>query len=313
MLSDRNNHRGTLVIRRAVVTGGAGFIGAHLCQALVRGGWEVVSIDDLSSGSWAGRGSESAAEVETVEVDITDPGLDRVMSGVKPQVVFHLAAVSSAAQCQQDPARCWEVNVEGTARVLEAAGRSGAAKLVNMSSLAVHGIGSAGAGPSYGLSKRAAEDLVNGRASEAGIGWVNLRLANIYGPRQYGDGESAVVATWLRAMADGDPVFLDGDGQQTRDFLYVADAVEAIIGAADRAEGLTLELGKGVETSLLGLLATMREVTGWQGAVRRRPAREGDIRRSVTDPHPAHEALRWRARTDLAAGLQETWDWMKSG
>ena len=296
--------------RRAVVTGGAGFIGAHLCASLAERGWAVVSLDDFSTGGRASPGEGRSPGVRTVEVDITDPALDRVMTKARPQVVFHLAAVSSAPLCQKDPTRCVEVNVEGTGRVLEAARRSGARKLVNVSSLAVHGVVSSEAGASYGLSKRSAEDLVSRRAPAAGIEWATLRLANIYGPGQYGDGESAVVATWLGAMAHGDPVFLDGDGRQTRDFLYVADAVEAVAGAADRADGLTLELGVGVETSLLDLLGAMRKVAGWQGTVGRRPAREGDIRRSVTDPGPARDALGWRARTDLATGLRKTWEWM---
>ena len=294
--------------RRAVVTGGAGFVGAHLCEALAVRGWEVVSMDDFSTGRRSGAGGGRATAVENWEVDITGPDLGSAMTEAGPEVVFHLAAVSSVTLCENDPGRCAEVNVEGTARVLEAAARSGAARLVNVSSLAVHAVPDGGAGPPYGSSKRAAEDLVSRRAPASGVGWVTLRPANVYGPRQHGDGESAVVATWLAAMAGGGTLYLDGDGRQTRDFLYVTDAVEAMIAAADRADGLTLDLGAGVETSLLDLLGAMRDVTGWQGRVGRRPARAGDIRRSVVDPRPAHAALGWRARTDLVGGLRATWD-----
>ncbi len=300
------------MIRRAVVTGGAGFVGSHLCEALAGRGWEVVALDDFSAGGRSRTEKGRAAGIETVEVDITDPGLGAVMMGVGPQVVFHLAAVSSVPLCQKDPRRCVEVNVEGTARVVDAARRSGAGRLVNVSSLAALGIPFHGADSSYGMSKRAAEDLVSRRAPVAGIRWVTLRPANIYGPHQYADGESAVVGTWLRAMASGEPLFLDGDGRQTRDFVYVTDAVEAMILASDRADGLTLDLGGGVETSLLSLLETMREVTGWEGAVRPRPARAGDIRRSVTDPRPARAALGWKAHTDLVTGLEKTWEWINT-
>lgn len=298
--------------RRAVVTGGAGFVGAHLCEALAARGWEVVSMDDYSTGRRSGAGGGRETGVETWELDITGPGLQSAMTRAGPDVVFHLAAVSSVTLCENDQGRCAEVNVEGTARVLEAAAGSGASRLVNVSSLAVHGIPDGGTGPAYGLSKRAAEDLVSRRAPAAGVGWVTLRPANVYGPRQCGDGESAVVAAWLAAMAGGGPLYLDGDGRQTRDFLYVADAVAAMIAAADRADGLTLELGSGVETSLLELLGTMRDVTGRRGRVDRRPARSGDIRRSVVDPRPARAALGWSAGTGLESGLRATWDWLTS-
>ena len=298
--------------RRAVVTGGGGFIGSHLCESLAGQGWLVVSVDDFSTAVPANLERGRALGVQSVEADITAPGLAGVMARAAPQVVFHLAAVSSVKLGEADPRRCREVNVEGTMRVLEAAVRSGAGKLVNVSSLAVHGAHPGSGGQSYGRSKLAAEEHLREAAGEAAMGWTTLRPANVYGPGQLGDGESAVVAAWLAAMARGEPLFLDGDGLQTRDFVFVGDVVEAIIAAADRADGLVLELGRGVETSLLALLETMRKITGWDGAPGRRRARAGDKRRSVVDPEPARNVLGWRARTDLASGLQRTWDWARS-
>lgn len=297
------------VTRRAVVTGGAGFIGSHLCEMLVRGGWRVFSLDDCSTGSPENLRRARSMGVETLDVDITTPDLDGAMAEARPQVVFHLAAMSSVTLCARDPERCRTVNVEGTARVWETAGRSGAEKLVNVSSLAVHGVSP----DAYGRSKQAAERYLAGRASSAQMRLTTLRPANVYGPRQPGDGESAVVATWLGAMARGEPLFLDGDGRQTRDFLYVDDAVAAMVLAADRADGHTLELGAGVETSLLSLLDTMTATTGWQGRPGSRPARPGDIRRSVVDPRPAGDRLGWEARTGLEEGLRLTWEWMAAG
>ena len=296
--------------RRAVVTGGAGFMGSHLCEALARQGWTVVSLDDCTTGSVANLERGRAMGVETLAVDITAPDLAAVMTKARPQVVFHLAAVSSVTLCERDPERCVAVNVEGTARVWEAARRSGAEKLVNISSLAVRGVSTEGAGDSYGRSKQAAEEYLAREAPAAEILLTTLRPANVYGPRQHGDGESAVVATWLRAMARGDPLFLDGDGRQTRDFLYVEDAVAAMILAADRADGDTLELGGGYETSLVSLLDAMSGITDWRGRPGRRPARPGDIRRSVVDPRPAEDRLGWKAQTDLRTGLRLTWESM---
>ena len=295
--------------RRAVVTGGAGFIGSHLCEALVRAGWRVVSLDDCSTGSPANLERARSVGVETLEVDITAPELAAAMADSLPQVVFHLAALSSVTLCEQDPERCLAVNMEGTARVWEAATRCGAQKMVNVSSLAVHGASD----DAYGRSKRAAETYLNGQASSAGMRLTTLRPANVYGPRQHGDGESAVVATWLGAMARGEPLFLDGDGHQTRDFLYVDDAVAAMVLAADRADGQTLELGMGVETSLVSLLGMMSGTTGWRGRTSRRPARLGDLRRSVVDPLPAADRLGWQARTGLDEGIRLTWEWMTGG
>ena len=198
------------VTRRAVVTGGAGFIGSHLCEMLVRGGWRVFSLDDCSTGSPENLERARSMGVETLDVDITTPDLDGAMAEARPQAVFHLAAMSSVTLCARDPERCRAVNVEGTARVWEAAGRSGAEKLVNVSSLAVHGVSP----DPYGQSKQAAETFLARRESSAHMRLTTLRPANVYGPRQPGDGESAVVATWLGAMARGEPLFLDGDGRQ---------------------------------------------------------------------------------------------------
>lgn len=292
--------------RRAVVTGGAGFIGSHLCEALARAGWRVVSLDDCSTGSPANLERVRSVGVETLAVDITAPDLAAAMAAALPQVVFHLAALASVTLCGRDPERCLAVNVEGTARVWEAASRCGAEKMVNVSSLAVRGASD----DAYGRSKRAAETFLARRASAAEMRLTTLRPANVYGPRQHGDGESAVVATWLGAMARGEPVFLDGDGRQTRDFLYVDDAVAAMALAADRADGHTLELGMGVETSLVSLLGTMSGTTGWRGRPSRRPARPGDLRRSVVDPRPAADRLGWKARTGLEEGIRRTWEWV---
>lgn len=295
--------------RRAVVTGGAGFLGSHLSEALADRGWEVVALDDFSTGRPSNLAKGLAKGVRAVEVDITAPGLDEVMAEASAQVVFHLAAVSSVTLCEKDPDRCREVNVDGAVAVLESAARRGVERLVNVSSLAVHGARPGGTGVDYGSGKRTAEQRLAERAP-AGLDWVTLRPANVYGPRQLGDGESAVIATWLDAMASRRSLFVDGDGLQTRDFLYVTDAVEAMIAAADRAEGTVIELGGGVETSLLDLLETMKRVTGWDGTPLGRPARTGDIRRSVVDPRPAASELGWKARTDLENGLRQTWEWM---
>ncbi len=271
-------------------------------------------MDDFSTGTPANLHRSGSLGVESLALDITGSELESAMTEVGPRVVFHLAALSSVTLSDNDPRRCAEVNVEGTVRVWEAAARSGAEKMVNVSSLAVHGADSGGQGHAYGRSKRDAENYVSSAAAASGaMRYTTIRPANVYGPRQFGDGESAVVATWLKAMSTGDPLYLDGDGHQTRDFLFVEDAVSALANAADQGDGHTLEIGGGVETPLLTLLHTMARVTGWEGSPRRRPRRSGDIRRSVVDPGPASRHLGWRARTDLESGLRRTWLWVTGG
>ena len=277
-------------------------------------GWVggVAAIDNLTTGRRSNLQSAFELGVELIEADITSPLIERAMIGFDPDVVFHLAAMSSVVACRNDPPACAEVNVEGTVRVLESARRAGARKLINISSLAAASASSYEVGGEYGTSKKAAEERVSRHAVRIGLSFTTLRPANIYGPRQRGGGEAGVVTAWMRSLVSGAPLFLDGDGRQTRDFIYVGDAVRAMVVAADRGDGETLELGGGIETSLLSLWETMKSATGRCATLNRRPARPGDPRRSVVDIRPAREALGWEALVDLEMGLRRTWQWMAS-
>ena len=283
-------------------------MGSHLCEALLQQDWEVFALDDLSSGEAGNLGS--CEGVVLMRVDVSSPVLVEVAVRLQPQVVFHLAALSSVPDCGKNPVKCARVNIVGATKVVAAAVASRAEKLVNISSLAAISPPQ-GPGGFYGRSKLVAEARVMEGALRSGLRFTTLRPANIYGPRQRGGGEAGVVASWLGAIKSGAQVYLDGHGGQTRDFLYVGDAVAAIMAAAQAGDGMTLEVGTGVETSLKSLLSAVAGVTGWSEDPEVRPPRPGDALRSVVDPEPVGKALGWLPATALEDGLGDTWEWWR--
>ena len=295
--------------RRALVTGGAGFVGSHLCEALLQQDWEVFALDDLSTGEASNLGG--CEGVVLMRADVSSSVLVKVAVRLQPQVVFHLAALSSVPDCGKYPVKCARVNIVGARKVVDAAVASRAEKLVNISSLAAVSH-PRGPGGFYGQSKLIAEAGVVKGALRSGLRFTTLRPANIYGPRQRGGGEAGVVASWLGAIKSGHPVYLDGHGGQTRDFLYVGDAVSAMVAAAHSGDGMTLEVGTGVETSLKSLLSAVADVTGWSDEPEARSPRPGDALRSVVDPEPARKALGWSSATALEEGLGNTWEWWRA-
>jgi len=294
---------------RALVTGGAGFIGSTLVDALLARGDEVAVLDDLI----AGRREQVAAPLH--EADVGDErAVTAVLEAVRPEVVFHLAAQIDVRRAVTDPAFDARVNVGGTAAVLEAARSAGARRLVLASTGgAIYGdaavVPTAEDAPAvplspYGASKAAAEAYLALYRRLHGLSTLALRLANVYGPRQDPRGEAGVVARYCDAVLDGRPATVFGDGRQTRDYLYVEDAVAAFLLAGDDdAEGV-LNVGTGTETSVLELAHHL----GLEP--RHEPARPGEVHRSALDARAAGAALGWRARTPLADGLERTLSWV---
>ena len=294
---------------RALVTGGAGFIGSHLADALVAAGDEVHVVDDLSTGSLANLESalEHGAELHTE--DVTDAAwMADLAAIIRPDVVFHLAAHREVSRSVDDPAFDAGINVVGTAAVLDAARRAGARRVVLASTAAVYGrpaeIPTPETAPTapispYGASKAAAEIYLALFTRLHGLPTVALRMANVYGPRQDPHGEAGVVAIFAAAAAAGTPAVVFGDGLQTRDYVHVHDAVAAFLAAADSAVFGALNISTGHETPVCEIVERLG-VTVEHGR-----RRHGEIERSCLDPTAAGRVLGWRPCTALAAGLAE--------
>lgn len=293
---------------RAVVTGGAGFIGSNLVDALVERGDDVVVVDDLSSG----RREFVNPEAAFVEGDIRD-GIDA--SGA--EVVFHLAAQADVQTSIRRPEHDATVNVVGTVRVLEAARAAGAQVVFSSTGGAIYGECDGPATEAtprrpvspYGIAKLCAEEYLGGWNRIHGSSHVVLRFANVYGPRQDSSLEGGVVSIFLERFARGDETLIFGDGGQTRDFVYVGDVVQGLLAAAGQAGGV-FNIGTGRETSVLELHALCAKAAGVDAAPRFEPARLGDARRSVLDVSRAVDALGWRPGTSLDEGLRLTWSWL---
>jgi UDP-glucose 4-epimerase len=298
---------------RAVVTGGAGFIGSNLVDALLARGDEVVVVDDLSSG----KRENVAAGARLSEVSILDPALAEVIADQQPEVCFHLAAQADVPTSVRRPDFDAEVNVVGTVRVLQAAGADTSVVFTSTGG-AIYGELDRPAREDhprrplspYGVAKLAAEEYVAGWNRLHGTRHGTLRFGNVYGPRQEASLEGGVVAIFLNAMAAGGETTIFGDGRQTRDFVHVDDVVRALLLAP--GHGGVCNIGSGAETSVLELHERCRAVSGDDRPPRLAPARDGDLERSVLDIALAGRELGWRPKVSLDEGLKRTWDWIRT-
>jgi UDP-glucose 4-epimerase len=298
---------------RAVVTGGAGFVGSTLVDALLVRGDEVHVVDDLSSGR-----REQVAEAAPLHVrDIREP-LDDLFGELRPAVVFHLAAQIDVRVSVADPVRDAHANVLGTINVLEAARPHGAQVIFASTGGAIYGecdepaVEDAPRRPlaPYGTSKLAAEEYLATWNRLYGSAHVALRLGNVYGPRQDPHGEAGVVAIFLSRIRDGQQATIFGDGSQTRDYVYAGDVARAFVGAVG-AEGGVFNVGTGEETSVTELWSACLAAAGTDAEAVNGPPRLGELQRSCLDTRKTETELHWRAEVPLAVGLRETWEWIR--
>jgi UDP-glucose 4-epimerase len=311
---------------RALVTGGAGFIGSTLVDRLLAEGHSVDVVDDLSSGSLANLAEARADrtnQVKVHQVDIRDPGVVELIGRRQPEVIFHLAAQADVRVSVARPAFDAEVNVVGSINVLEGARLAGARKVVFASSGGtIYGEPAASELPvkeshpqqplsPYGVAKRVVTDYLHVYRELHSIEFTSLAMANIYGPRQDPHGEAGVVAIFAGLLLEGKPCTVFGDGKQTRDFVYVDDAVDAFVRAADRGSGLLCNIGTGKETSVNELYSAMADAAGVTAPPVYAPARVGELERSALDPGRAGLHLGWEPWTDLEAGVTETLRWFR--
>ena len=293
---------------RAIVTGGAGFIGSHVAEALLARGDEVHVLDDLS----AGKRENVPAGAELHVADVRDPLA--VFDTTRPELVFHLAAQASVSVSVAKPELDAEVNVLGTVAVLEAARAHGAQVVFSSTGGAIYGECPTPATEEwerrplspYGTSKLSGEEYLAAWNRLHGTGHVALRYGNVYGPRQDPHGEAGVVAIFLRAVADGRRPTIFGDGSQERDYVYVGDVARATL-AATALDGGVLNVATGAATSVLALVAAMRRATGREFVGEHGPERLGDLQRSVLDPGLAERKLGWHPEVSLEDGLRTTW------
>jgi UDP-glucose 4-epimerase len=296
---------------RAIVTGGAGFIGSHVVDALLARGDEVHVLDDLSKGTR--ERVASAAELHVA--DIRQP--DDVFDAVQPEAVFHLAAQADVRVSVERPDFDAEVNVLGTVRILEASRRHEAKIVFSSTGGAIYGECDGPAPETaprlplapYGTSKLGGEEYLATWNRLYGTSHVSLRFGNVYGPRQEPHGEAGVVAIFMGLLLDGGTPKVFGDGSQTRDYVYVEDVVRAMLLAFDRADGGVFNVGTGHETSVIELYDAIQEASGVRRPAELAPARLGELQRSVLDPSLAARELGWTAERTLQDGLAATWSW----
>jgi UDP-glucose 4-epimerase len=295
---------------RAIVTGGAGFIGSHVADALLARGDEVHVVDDLSSGSR----EHVPGGAELHELDIRGDELGSLVGEVQPELVFHLAAQADVGTSVARPAFDADVNVVGTIRVLEAARSVGARLVFSSTGGAIYGECERPAREDderrplspYGTSKLAGEEYLATWNRLHGTSHAACRLANVYGPRQRSSLEGGVVAIFLERMREGEAAQIYGDGNQTRDFVFVGDVVEALLAAASGPGGV-FNVGTGQETTVSALHRLCARAAGVDTQPQSAAERPGDLRRSVLDASLARRELGWRARTTLEEGVARTW------
>jgi UDP-glucose 4-epimerase len=289
----------------AIVTGGAGFIGSHVADALLARGDRVAIVDDVSSG----KRERVPAGAELHEIDIRDAAALRALtSQLRPEAVFHLAAQADVRVSVEDPGRDADVNVRGTAEVLEAARLCGARVVFSSTGGAIYGEVDLLPSPeSTPCAKLCGEHYLELYNRLYGTRHVVLRYGNVYGPRQDPHGEAGVVAIFFGKLVAGETPLVFGDGSQTRDYVYVGDVVEANLAAFDYAGAARIfNIGTAVETSVNDLLAECQRAAGTDVAPELRPARLGELSRSALDVSLAGRELGWTATTPLGEGLSET-------
>ncbi len=307
---------------RAVVTGGAGFIGSNLVDRLVDDGFDVLVLDDLSSGSLGNlKDARARGNVTIHQIDIAANEIVGLVRDYRPETIFHLAAQIDVRRSVTDPMFDARINILGTVNMLEAARHSDAERFVFASS------GGATFGDTfniptpesqarrpaspYGVSKFVVEEYFRYYADTYGLDYMSMGFANVFGPRQDPFGEAGVVSIFISDLLAGRTPTIYGDGNQTRDFVYVEDVADALVRAARMGGSRYLNIGTGDETSILKLYELIVEATGVDVAPAMAAARKGEQLRSCLDASAARAHLGWEPWTSLGEGLENTVTWMK--
>jgi UDP-glucose 4-epimerase len=302
---------------RAVVTGGAGFIGSHLVDALAARGDDVLALDDLS------KGRRARVEAPFTETDIRDAAaLAEVVAAQRPDVILHLAAQADVRRSVADPAADAAVNVTGTINVLQAARAGGARVVFASTGGAIYGEDAMRPTPEtavcepeapYGTAKLCAEEYVRLFNRLHGARHAILRLGNVYGPRQDPSGEAGVVSIFAGRVVRGERPTVFGDGTQTRDYVYVGDVVRAFLAAADADRAGLWNVGTGREVSVVDLIDGLRAISGAAVEPDFAPPRQGELQASALDPAALERDLEVTPAMRIEDGLRAVYDWVRAG
>jgi UDP-glucose 4-epimerase len=312
-----------------IVTGGAGFIGSTLVDRLLAEGHEVHVVDDFTSGRQANLAAARQAHRDRLhvhEIDVRDAAVVELVAQTRAEVVFHLAAQMDVRVSVARPVHDASINVIGSLHVLEGARLGGTRKIVFASSGGtIYGEPDPSVLPvdeshaqqplsPYGVAKKVVSDYLFAYRALFGLDFTSLALANVYGPRQDPHGEAGVVAIFAGHLLDGKPCRIFGDGEQTRDFVFVDDVVDAFIRAADEAKaaGLVVNIGTGIETSVNELYQAMAEAAAVEAPAVHETARPGELSRSALATGLARTELGWEPVTDLPTGALATLDWFRA-
>jgi UDP-glucose 4-epimerase len=312
-------------VTTVLVTGGAGFIGSNLADRLLAEEHRVVAVDDLSSGRIANLGeARGYGKAYTFfNIDVRADGLLPLFERHKPDVVFHLAAQAGVRPSLEDPVLDASVNLMGTLNVVECAIKVGVRKLVYAASggtiygeprrIPAKESAAQGSHPlsPYGISKKAALDYLAFYQRYRGLDYTACALANVYGPRQDPYGEAGVVSIFASKMLAGEAPAIFGDGNQTRDYVFIDDVVHAFVQAIERGSGKLVNIGTGLETSVNGLYRLLADIIGFDGEPQHGPLPPGELRRIALDISVASTTLAWKPWTHLEDGLAETVAYLK--
>ena len=303
--------------QRVLVTGGAGFIGSWVVDAMVDAGHDVVALDNLSHG----RRPNVSPRARLVEADLLSSDLDALFAEVRPQVISHHAAQASVPGSTADPVHDATLNVVGSVRLLEAARRAGVRKIVYAASG-----GSTYGVPQYvpideqhpidpispyAVSKHTVEHYLRTYQELHGLAFTSLRYANVYGPRQDPHGEAGVISIFANKMVKGETPTVHGDGLVERDFVYVGDVARANVLAVERGDAAMVNIGTGLGTTVLQVVAKLRELLDYRGEVIHGPPRLGDVPSVRLNPALAGEVLGWRPEVGWEDGIRAHVDWVR--
>jgi UDP-glucose 4-epimerase len=312
-------------VSTVLVTGGAGFIGSHLADRLLAEGHRVISVDDLTTGRIANlvdaRGY--GKEFTFFNMDVRADGLLSLFERHRPEVVYHLAAQSGVRPSLDEPGRDAAVNIMGTLNVLECAAKVGARKVIYAASggtiygepkrLPAKESAAQASHPlsPYGISKKVAVDYLGFFQRYRGLDFTALALANVYGPRQDPQGEAGVVGIFADRMIAKESVTIFGDGNQTRDYVFIDDVVHAFVQSFERGSGKLVNIGTGLESSVNHVFRTIADITGYEKDPEFGPLPQGELRRIALDIATAASSLAWKPWTHLEDGLAETVAFLK--